>query len=91
MATKNKPVTINGVTIQPGERGVIELPIGKLYTHINVNIPLQVICGKTSGPTLFISAAIHGDELNGKADVECLRGDIGQVIGKQRPAHRCDG
>jgi predicted deacylase len=65
MATKNKPVTINGVTIQPGERGVIELPIGKLYTHINVNIPLQVICGKTSGPTLFISAAIHGDELNG--------------------------
>ncbi|ETN91540.1 aspartoacylase [Gammaproteobacteria bacterium MOLA455] len=65
MTTKNKPVTINGITIQPGERRVIELPIGKLYTHINVNIPLQVICGKNSGPTVFISAAIHGDELNG--------------------------
>lgn len=65
MTNKNKPVTINGITIQPGERRVIELPIGKLYTHIDVNIPLQIICGKTSGPTLFISAAIHGDELNG--------------------------
>ena len=65
MATKNKPVTINGITVQPGERRVIELPVGKLYTHIDVNIPLQVICGKNSGPTLFISAAIHGDELNG--------------------------
>jgi predicted deacylase len=65
MATKNKPITINGVTIQPGQQRVIELPVGKLYTHIDVNIPLQVICGKSSGPTLFISAAIHGDELNG--------------------------
>lgn len=65
MANKNKPVTINGVTIQPGEQRVIDLPIGKLYTRIDVNIPLQVICGKTSGPTLFVSAAIHGDELNG--------------------------
>lgn len=62
---KNKAVTINGVTVHPGEQRVIELPVGKLYTNIGVNIPLQVICGKTSGPTLFISAAIHGDELNG--------------------------
>jgi hypothetical protein len=65
MSAKNKPVTINGVTIQPGERRVVELPGGKLYTHSDVNIPVQVICGKTRGPTLFISAAIHGDELNG--------------------------
>ena len=65
MENKNKPVTINGVTIQPGEQRVIELPVGRLYTHIDVNIPLQVICGKRSGPMLFVSAAIHGDELNG--------------------------
>jgi len=31
---------------------------------------LQVICGKYAGPRLFISAAIHGDELNG---VEIVR------------------
>jgi len=67
---KNQPITINGVTVQPGEQQIIDLPVGKLYTHTDLNIPLQVICGRKTGPTLFISAAIHGDELNG---VEIVR------------------
>lgn len=33
-------------------------------------MPLQVLCGKSAGPTLFVSAAVHGDELNG---VEIIR------------------
>lgn len=70
MSAKNKPITIHGITIKPGEQKVIELPVAKLYTHTNLTIPLQVICGKLAGPRLFISAAIHGDELNG---VEIVR------------------
>lgn len=70
MQTKNTPITINGDTINPGERKVINLPVAKLYTHTGLTIPLQVICGKHAGPRLFISAAIHGDELNG---VEIVR------------------
>jgi len=70
MTGKNKSLTINGITVKPGERKVIELPVAKLYTHTNLTIPLQVICGKLAGPRLFISAAIHGDELNG---VEIVR------------------
>lgn len=65
MPNKNKAITIHNITIEPGEHRVIELPVGKLYTHIDVTIPIHVICGKLSGPTLFVSAAIHGDELNG--------------------------
>lgn len=65
MSNKNQPLTIGGVTVQPGERRVIDLPVAKLYTHSDATIPLQVVCGKLAGPTLFISAAIHGDELNG--------------------------
>jgi len=65
MAEKNSPLTINGIVINPGEKRVIDLPIGKLYTHTDLNIPLHIISGKLSGPTLFVSAAIHGDELNG--------------------------
>lgn len=67
---KNKALTIDGVTIKPGEKKVIELPIAKLYTNTNLTIPIQVICGKVNGPRLFISAAIHGDELNG---IEIIR------------------
>jgi predicted deacylase len=33
-------------------------------------MPIQVICGRRSGPTLFVSAALHGDEING---VEIIR------------------
>ena len=35
-----------------------------------MTIPVHIISGKTSGPRLFISAAIHGDEING---VEIIR------------------
>ena len=33
-------------------------------------MPVKVICGRRAGPVLFVSAAIHGDELNG---VEIIR------------------
>ena len=70
MPTKNDSITINGITVEPGQRRVIDLPVAKLYTQTDVSIPVQVICGKRAGPNLFISAAIHGDELNG---VEIVR------------------
>ncbi len=67
---KNQPITIGGVEVQPGERKTIELQLGKLYTHTPTTMPVQVICGRQEGPVLFVSAAIHGDELNG---VEVIR------------------
>jgi uncharacterized protein len=65
MTSKNKPITINGITVQPGEQKIINLAVAKLYTYTDISIPLHVICSKKAGPRLFISAAIHGDELNG--------------------------
>ncbi len=70
MPTKNTPLTLNGITVNPGEHKVIDLPVAKLYTHGDQSIPVHVLCGKNHGPRLFISAAIHGDELNG---VEIIR------------------
>ncbi len=66
----NKPITIGNVEVQPGERRSIRLEVGRLYTHAQTAMPIQVICGKRPGPVLFVSAAIHGDELNG---VEIIR------------------
>ncbi|WEJ62526.1 succinylglutamate desuccinylase/aspartoacylase family protein [Thiomicrorhabdus lithotrophica] len=67
---RNKPITIGNETVMPGEQKTIELQVGKLYTHSDLTMPVQVLCGKQAGPVLFISAAIHGDELNG---VEIIR------------------
>jgi len=67
---KPAPVEINGVQVAPGERVSIDLPVARLYTHTSLAMPIQVVRGKRPGPSIFISAAIHGDELNG---VEIIR------------------
>ncbi|MFT7372970.1 MAG: putative deacylase [Oleiphilaceae bacterium] len=61
----NTPINIAGVDVFPGETKRIQLPTVSLYTDTNMSIPVFVKRGKKSGPTLFVSAAIHGDELNG--------------------------
>ncbi len=56
---------IGGVAIKKGERKKIHLAVSHLYDGTDLSIPVEVIRGKDDGPTLFISAAIHGDEING--------------------------
>lgn len=67
---RNKTLVINGRSIAPGERAKLQLPVSTLYTNSPVEVPLRVINGRQPGPTLFISAAVHGDELNG---IEIIR------------------
>jgi len=66
----NKAFKIGEVTVKPGQRVNISLPVADLYTSTSLSMPVQVICGRREGPVLFVSAAIHGDELNG---VEVIR------------------
>lgn len=61
---------INGDIIKPGERRTIMLQMPKLYDWTPLSMPVHVIKGKKPGPTLCITAAIHGDEVNG---VEIVR------------------
>lgn len=68
--TANTPIHIGGTTIKPGMRVNVDLPVADLYTSTSLHMPVQVICGRKAGPVLFVSAAIHGDELNG---VEIIR------------------
>lgn len=72
-------------TIAPGQLRRFELPVSRLATKTLVSLPITVINGIESGPTLWLSAAIHGDELNGveiiaqvlsKIDPKKLRGTI---------------
>lgn len=61
---------IGNEAVAPGQIKDINLPLVKLYTHTEVSLPIRVIHSKSTGPVLFISAAIHGDEING---VEIIR------------------
>lgn len=63
-------ITIQNTNIRPGSRQVIEIPMPQLYNSTPLSMPVHVINGKKSGPTVCITAAIHGDELIG---VEIIR------------------
>lgn len=65
-----KAFQLGGAEIKPGTRLTIHLPLGQLYTHNPISMPVHVIHGRRDGPCLFVSAAIHGDELNG---IEIIR------------------
>lgn len=56
--------------IQPGEHVVVRLPAPKLYNLTPVFLPVHVVRGKQPGPTLCVTAALHGDEVNG---IEIIR------------------
>ncbi|MEZ6187885.1 MAG: succinylglutamate desuccinylase/aspartoacylase family protein [Planctomycetota bacterium] len=59
-----------GVAVPAGERQLVELHLTRLYTSGDVVIPVHVVHGRQDGPKLFVSAAVHGDEING---VEAIR------------------
>lgn len=61
---------IGGLTVQAGQRETVHLPLNWLSNHTPVTLPVQIVHGKRDGPTLFVSAAIHGDEVVG---VEVIR------------------
>ena len=61
----SKSLVINGLKIEKGERKQLEIVIAKLYDHTDITIPVEVIRGKEDGPVMFVSGAIHGDEING--------------------------
>ncbi|NHN36968.1 succinylglutamate desuccinylase [Pseudomaricurvus alcaniphilus] len=63
-------LTIGGVEVPAGETAQIEMPVVRLYTDTDISMPVHVIRGKKPGPNLFVSAAVHGDELNG---IEIIR------------------
>lgn len=65
-----QPFVIGGMSIAAGERQLVDLPVSKLSNHTPVTLPVHVVHGARPGPAMFISAAIHGDELNG---VEIIR------------------
>lgn len=70
MKAKRKPFEIGQERIEPGERRTVDLPVSLLSNHTPVSLPVLVIHGRRPGPVVFVSAAVHGDEVIG---VEIVR------------------
>ncbi|MBJ3763885.1 succinylglutamate desuccinylase/aspartoacylase family protein [Maribius pontilimi] len=59
------PFVIGDHDIAPGTSRTVELPVSRLSDHTPVTMSVHVIHGRRPGPTLFVSAAVHGDEVIG--------------------------
>lgn len=59
-----------GQRVAPGNRATVDLPVSVLSDHTPVTMSVHVIHGRREGPTVFICAGIHGDEIIG---VEIVR------------------
>ena len=57
--------TYDGGRVEPGETEHFRFEVSETYVSDPIRLPVTVINGEAPGPTVFLSAAIHGDELNG--------------------------
>lgn len=81
----NGPITVGDVTVPPGRTARFELSFGRLPTGNVAALPVVVVNGRYAGPHVWLSGAVHGDELNGvqivrnvlrRLDVRRLRGAV---------------
>jgi predicted deacylase len=63
--SKNDKLVISNEIIHPGEEASLALPLPELFSCAPMYMPIKVVHGKEAGPTLLVTAAMHGNELNG--------------------------
>lgn len=61
------PFSIGDVEVAAGERRLVSLPMSALANRTPMALPVSVCHAEEDGPTLFVSGAVHGDELTGVA------------------------
>ncbi|NIO11309.1 MAG: succinate dehydrogenase [Deltaproteobacteria bacterium] len=61
----SKDFKIGKIPVPMGQTVDIQLEVSERYTGEPVSLPIRVIRGEHPGPCVFVTAGIHGDELNG--------------------------
>ncbi len=59
------PFEIGSFSVPAGSRKTVDLPVSVLSDHTPVTMSVHVVHGRKPGKTLFVSAAVHGDEITG--------------------------
>ena len=81
-----KPLVILKETILAGESKTLNMEIAKLHTMTKLKIPVIIERSKIDGPTILLTACLHGDEING---TEIIRQLIVQKI-KMESLHQME-
>ena len=72
-------LTIAGRRIGLGKVRDLELEISQSTSGTPIVVPVRVVRGERPGPTVFLTGAVHGDELNGMAAIhQLLKSDLAE-------------
>ncbi|MCK8479191.1 succinylglutamate desuccinylase/aspartoacylase family protein [Psychroserpens algicola] len=72
---------ILGEEVPLGKSATVSFNVAKLHTQNSIDVPVIIERSKKPGPTILITAGIHGDEING---VEIVRQIIAKGINKPK-------
>lgn len=61
----HKDIVIDSIRIEPGEVRDVAVEVSQVYSGTAVRVPVRVMRAENPGPTVFITGAVHGDEVNG--------------------------
>jgi predicted deacylase len=81
------PLQLLGGIVMPGTSQRLSWSATELFEGVSVSTPVLVVNGTQPGPTLCLTAAVHGDELNGIEMVRRVMHDLspdkvsGAIIG----------
>ena len=79
--SENDILEILGEKVGLGESATVTFEVAKLHTRNTLDVPIIIERSKKAGPTVLITAGIHGDEING---VEIVRQIIAKGINKPK-------
>ncbi len=65
-----------GQEIPAGESRNVMLAVSESYSSMTVRIPIHIRRAAEDGPVVFVTAALHGDEINGTGAVRQLIRDV---------------
>lgn len=73
---ERKPIdNWNGEPVPPGQSRDVQLAVSESYSSMTVRIPIHIRRGSDPGPVVFVTAALHGDEINGTGSIRELLED----------------
>ncbi len=70
------PFVFEGKPAPAGRTTRLEVPVARLASGTWLALPLVIVRGLERGPTMWMSGAVHGDELNGPVIVDELVGQL---------------
>ncbi|WP_370390519.1 succinylglutamate desuccinylase/aspartoacylase family protein [uncultured Winogradskyella sp.] len=79
--SEKEVLNILGESVGLGESAKVSFNVAKLHTQNSIDVPVIIERSKKAGPTVLITAGIHGDEVNG---VEIVRQIISKGINKPK-------